>query len=242
MWSWALEDLVPFSPGVYWRLFAPENEAVWPAQLLLLAAGALLVLCLLRGWWPSGRWLGPALGAAWLWTGWQFVALRYGTLNWAAPTLAWGFYAEAALLAALGLSGRLGFARHGKAAQAGIGLLAAAVLLWPLLAPLDGRSWHDSEVFAVAPDPTAAATLALLALAERSRWTALLCVVPALWLAVSALTLFTLGAWQGWAVLAALLTGLAACAAAARLPPPEDPAPRSRRTRPGPASTGHSPT
>ena len=28
----ALEDLLPFSPRVYWRLFALENEAVWPGQ------------------------------------------------------------------------------------------------------------------------------------------------------------------------------------------------------------------
>ena len=64
----------------------------------------------------------------------------------------------------------------------------------------------------MAPDPTAAATLALIALAARSRWTALLCVVPALWLAISALTLFTMGSWQGWAALAALLAGIAAWA------------------------------
>ena len=211
--SWVPEDLLPFSARVYWRLFALENEAVWPAQPLLLAAGALLVLCLLRGRRPSGWWLSPALGAAWLWTGWQFVALRYGTVNWVAPTLAWGFYAEGALLAALGLTGRPAFARRGRGARMGIGLLAAALLAWPVFAPLDGRSWQEAEVFAVAPDPTAAATLALLALAERSRWTALLCVVPALWLAVSALTLFTMSAWQGWTVLAALLAGLAAWAA-----------------------------
>ena len=126
-----LEDLLPFEPRVYWRLFALENEAVWPAQPLLLAAGALLAFCLLRGWRPSARWLGPALAAAWLWAGWQFVALRYGTVNWVAPALAWGFYAEAALLAALGLSGRLLFAGRGRRAQAAVGLLAAALLAWP---------------------------------------------------------------------------------------------------------------
>ena len=98
----------------------------------------------------------------------------------------------------------------GKRARAGIGLLAAALLVWPILAPLDGRSWREAEVFAVAPDPTAVATLGLLALAARGRWTALLGVVPALWLAVSALTLVTMGVWQGWAVLAGLLAGLAA--------------------------------
>lgn len=211
--SWALEDFIPFSPRVYWRLFALENEAVWPVQPLLLAAGALLVLLLSRGRRPSGQWLGPALGAAWLWAGWQFVALRYGTLNWAAPTLAWGFYAQGALLAAFGLSGRLDFGGEAPTARARIGFLAAALLAWPLLAPLDGRSWREAEVFAVTPDPTAVATLALIALAVRGRWTGLLCVVPTLWLAISALTLVTMGVWQGWAVLAALVAGLAAYAA-----------------------------
>ena len=216
--SWTLEDLLPFSPRVYWRLFALENEAFWPVQPVLLAAVALLLLCLLRGWRPPPRWSGPVLGAAWLWTGWQFVALRYGTVNWAAPTLAWGFYAEAAMLATLGLSGRLAVPRRGRGAGLGIGLLAAAALVWPILAPLDGRSWREAEVLALAPDPTAVATLGLLALAPRSRWTALLCVAPALWLALSALTLVTMGAWQGWAVLATLLAGLAAWAVPGRSP------------------------
>ena len=208
--SWTLEDLLLFSPQVYWRLFALENEAVWLAQPVVSAAVALLALTFILGRRPSGRWLGPALGAAWLWTGWHFVALRYGTVNWLAPTLAWGFYAQAALLAGLGLSGRLVFLRRERDAWFGLGLLAAAALVWPLLAPLDGRPWREAEVVALAPDPTAIATLALLALAERSRWSALLCVAPVLWLAVSAVTLVTMGAWPGWAVLAALLAGLAA--------------------------------
>ncbi|MDE0148916.1 MAG: DUF6064 family protein [Rhodospirillaceae bacterium] len=222
--SWAPEDFLLFSPRAYWRLFALENAAAWPAQLLLIAAGAVLLFGMVRGRRPSGRWGGPALGvalgfalgAAWLWAGWQFLALRYGAINWAAPMLAWGFYAEGALLAALGMSGRLAFTGRGTRARAGIGLLAAALFAWPLLAPLDGRPWQEAEVFAIAPDPTAIATLALLALAPRSRWTAPLAVVPALWLAISALTLFTMGAWQGWAVFAALIAGLVACTAPGR--------------------------
>ena len=152
----ALADMLPFEPRVYWRLFQLENEALWPVQPLLLAAGAALLYGLLTDRRPSGRWLGPLLGAAWLWTGWQFVALGYGAINWAAPRFAWGFYAEAALLAALGLAGRLAFSRRGPGARAGVGL------------------------------------------------------PPALWLALSALTLFAMDSWQGWAVLAVLAAGLAA--------------------------------
>ena len=58
------EDLVPFAADAYWRLFASANAAVWPVQPLLLAAGAVGVLWLLRGPRPSWAWLGPALGAA----------------------------------------------------------------------------------------------------------------------------------------------------------------------------------
>ena len=47
--SWALEDLLLFEPQVYWRLFALENESVWPAQPVVLAAVALLALCFIRG-------------------------------------------------------------------------------------------------------------------------------------------------------------------------------------------------
>ena len=211
---WTLEDLLLFDAPVYWRLFALENAALWPAQPVVLAAAVLLILWLLRGRQPSGRWLGPALGAAWLWSGWHFVALRYGSVNWAAPTLACGFYAEAALLSgARPLRPAVFVLRR---APGGLGLLAAAVLVWPLFAALDGRPWGEAEVVALAPDPTATATLGLLACAERSRWTALLCAAPVLWLALSALTLVTLGAWQGWAVLAALLAGVAAWAAPRR--------------------------
>ncbi|MDE0050442.1 MAG: DUF6064 family protein [Rhodospirillales bacterium] len=213
-----LEDLLLFDARVYWRLFALENAAVWPAQPVAAAAALLLVLRLLRGRRLSGRWLGPLLGAAWLWSGWHFVALRYGTVNSAAPTFAWGFYAEAALLAALGLSGRLVLLRQGPGAWAGLGLAAVAAFVWPLLARADGRPWGEAEVVVLAPDPTALATLGLLACAGRNRWTALLCAAPVLWLALSALTLVTLGAWQGWIVLAALLAGIAAWAAPGRTP------------------------
>ena len=198
--SWTLEDLLLFSPQVYWRLFALENEAAWPAQPVVLAAGVLLALGFILNRQPSGRWLGPVLGAAWLWTGWHFVALRFGTVNWLAPTLAWGFYAEAALLAGLGLAGRIVFP---KPRTRRLGWVSASSRQrWS--GPFSRRSTDGPGTrprsLAIAPDPTAIATLGLLALAARNRWTALLCVAPVLWLALSTLTLVTMGAWQGWAV------------------------------------------
>lgn len=73
-------------------------------------------------------------------------------------------------------------------------LFAAALLLYPAIAPLMGRSWMAAEVFGLAPDPTAIATLAFLAVTSSGwqRW--LLMLIPVLWCLLSATTLSVMGA------------------------------------------------
>ncbi|WP_420799541.1 DUF6064 family protein [Noviherbaspirillum sedimenti] len=65
------------------------------------------------------------------------------------------------------------------------------------------------EMFGLAPDPTAVATLGLLLCTSRVPW--LLLALPLLWCAISGATLFTMGAPDAWvapatALLALLLT------------------------------------
>ena len=63
----------------------------------------------------------------------------------------------------------------------------------PVLGPLFGRSWSQIEVFGVAPDPTAVATLGVLLLGSgRVRWE--LMALPLLWCAVSGATLLSMDA------------------------------------------------
>jgi hypothetical protein len=71
-------------------------------------------------------------------------------------------------------------------------------LLYPLAAiGVEGRSWRSAELFGIAPDPTALATLAAAALAAgRARWA--ISIVPALWCAVSGATLWAIGADGAW--------------------------------------------
>jgi hypothetical protein len=70
--------------------------------------------------------------------------------------------------------------------------LVAAFAGYPLLAPLSGRPWLQAEVAGLAPDATVAATFALMLLATRPPW--VLLAIPCVWAAVSAATLWTLGA------------------------------------------------
>ena len=74
-------------------------------------------------------------------------------------------------------------------------LLAAALAVFPALAPLDGRSWWQAELLGIAPDPTCAATLGALLL-WRAPWYAW--VIPLLWCAISSATLVTLRAPGAW--------------------------------------------
>jgi hypothetical protein len=205
-WTYRPEDFLLFSPRVYWRLFELHNDALWPGQLAALAL--LLTLAVLAAVRPPGhgRLVAAGLALAWVVSGWTFVWSRYATINWAAEYLAPLFAAEALLLALVATFGGLRGARRGAAALVGwtLVLLAAAM---PLAAPLFGRSWATAEVFALAPDPTAIATLGLaLTLAGRAAlW---LLPIPLLWCAASALTLWTMGEPSLWLPLAACLATL----------------------------------
>ena len=76
------------------------------------------------------------------------------------------------------------------ASTPGVALVAYAVLLHPLIAPLTGRPWVQAEVFGIAPDPTAIATLGVILAATRAHWHLL--ILPVIWCVISGLTLWTM--------------------------------------------------
>jgi hypothetical protein len=189
-WStYTLSDLLMFSARTYYRLIEHYNRDTWPLHLLAAGAGVVLVLCARRTDARSGRLAAVLLGLCWLWVAWGFHAARYATINTAAPYFAAGFAVQGALLL---LAGNLHANRDGP----GQVLLLLALLGYPLLAPLSGRPWPQAEVFGMAPDPTAAVTLALLALAPRASW--VLWPVPLLWSAISGATLWTMQVRYAW--------------------------------------------
>ncbi|EKV32476.1 hypothetical protein C882_2555 [Caenispirillum salinarum AK4] len=215
--GYSLRDMLLFSRETYVRLFTLTNQAHWPLPIIAGLAG-LAGLWLMRGrrvW--HGRVLLALTGAGWLWTGWVFLIQRYGTINWAAPWAGYAFLAEGALLLALAITGRRPRTdRRDAAAGAAWALLAAAVLVLPLVYPLLDGQWMRAAPFGIAPDATAAGTLAVLALI-RGGWAALAVPVPMAWLAASAVTHDLLGMTAVAVGLGlAALAGLAVRVAAAR--------------------------
>lgn len=194
-WTYSLSDFLLFSPRVYYRLFELHNQALWPVQIPVLALGLGLLLLLVRRATGSNRIIPAALGALWLWIGWAFVWQRYATINWAVVYVAPAFAVQGLLLLWVGtIRGSLEFRpRTGVGRIVALRLFAFAVFVYPMLALLSGRPWQATEIFGIAPDPTALATLGMLALAAgRGRW--ILFVVPALWCVISGATLWLLEA------------------------------------------------
>jgi len=173
------------------------------------------------------------LAGGWLWVAVMFHLRRYAEINWAAAWFGAAFVLQAGLLlvvagARLRRGGR-GPVAHGCAAAAGVatrpagkrdavglGLLLFALLVQPFVGVGLGRPWTQAEVFGLAPDPTALATLGLLLMlrptgrVERGRqggaggaiaW--MLWPLPVLWSLVSGATLWAMQAPDAWLMPAA---------------------------------------
>jgi uncharacterized protein DUF6064 len=191
-WTYSLSDFLLFSPRTYYRLFELYNAAMWPLQILALALGVAVLGLLLRDTAWRGRAIAAILAACWLWVAWAYLWQRYDTINWAASYFAVGFAIEALLLIWTGIvRDRLGFlSGAGPVGAAGLCIFLFALVGYPLIGPLNGRPWRQAEIFGLAPDPTAIATLGVLVAAHRPRWSLL--IIPLIWCAISAATLWTM--------------------------------------------------
>jgi len=215
--SYTLTDFLLFAPRTYYRLIVLHNAELWPLHLAVLVAGAGILGLVLadRPAW-RGRVIALLLAAAWLFVAWAWLFQRYDGINFAGRWFALGFAVEAALILLVGAWGnRLRPApRAHPAGIAGVAIFVAALALYPLLSPAFGRGLASAEVLAIAPDPTAVATLGLLLVPARVPW--LLLPIPVAWCAVTGLTLWTMEAPDAIvAPLAAIVVlGLAAWKAA----------------------------
>lgn len=195
--TYTLADLLMFSATTYQRQIEIYNDAIWPAQIAGLAIAGLILWRLRKPGRASDRAIAGLLGLCWLWVGLVFHLQRHSAINWAAELYGWAFLFQAG---ALVLLGALGLFRlrplSGWSDRAAFCLFLLAVIGVPLVQNLAGRGITEIEYFGVLPDPTAAATLALLALGHgRGRW--LLAVIPVLWCLVAGLTAWGLGLWSG---------------------------------------------
>ena len=195
-WSYRPGSFLLFSQRTYGSLVASYNADIWPLQAVLVTLGlaALVVAALSRS--PlHARLVWLLLGGAWCWVAWAFHIRRFSTINWAAEYLAWVFVLQGMALLWTGVV-RPGLSfqpRSPTRSALGVGIVAVALLGWPVVGLGLGRPWAQAESFGSFPDPTAIATIGFLTLAPRApRW---LLVIP--------LVVVALGWAMAWALQAA---------------------------------------
>jgi len=202
-WTYTLQDFLLFSPRTYYRQFELYNLAIWPGQIVALAAGLAVLRLLWRPSERSGAEIALLLAIAWSFVAGAYFFTRYATINWIAPCYAAGFVIQAMLLVWIGVARRrLRFTVDGTTGNVGLCIYLFALLIMPLTGPFLGRPLPQAELFGLAPDPTAIATLGLLLIAPGRHVISLL-IIPVLWCAVSAATLWTMGSPNAWIMMAA---------------------------------------
>ncbi|PKM20380.1 MAG: MFS transporter permease [Gammaproteobacteria bacterium HGW-Gammaproteobacteria-15] len=224
--SYQLQDFIPFSADVYFRLLERISETWWPLHLLGLALGAAALLLALK---KRDRLVWLLIAPVWAFVAAVFFMQHYAQLNWAGHYVGYAFLAQAILLLLLALAGvsrgKVPAAKMSAVAGSrpavimvrlgiaiGFGIALTGLLALPLMAPLSGAGWWQAQVFGLHADPTAITTLglALMLLWGWRLW--LVAFIPMLWLLLSGLTLSVLQATEAWLVfpvLAAALVGIA---------------------------------
>ncbi|MFO7581720.1 DUF6064 family protein [Guyparkeria sp.] len=188
--SYRPADLLMFSPEIYVRLFERLNLAAWPVQILLPALAAGIVLLANSRHPHAHRLAATGLAAAWGLAAWWFFPL-YAEINLAAPWLATLFAAQSLLLLLVAAGPGLRLDRRSGTWWPGLALLLWGMALHPLAGLATGRDVAGAELFALAPDPTAIATLGIVLMAhDPGRWR--LAILPLAWCAISAATWWSL--------------------------------------------------
>lgn len=197
---------VPFSAEQFFGVFAAYNEAVWPAQILLTAAAAAVVVLAIRYGHRSGRWVAGFLAVLWLWTGVAYHLLHFVEINPAAAAFGGLFVVQAILFSVWGARRtiELGWRPDAYGVVAGV-ILVYALVVYPLLGAASGHPYMASPTFG-APCPAVIYTFGILLLARRvPLW---LLVVPAVWAVIGSSAVFAFGVVQDVGLLVSALVAV----------------------------------
>ncbi|MDH5661331.1 MAG: DUF6064 family protein, partial [Gammaproteobacteria bacterium] len=159
-----------------------------PLHLIALVFSLVIIYAL----WKKPAWAGRVIAAllilSWIWVAWAFLFERFYHIHIVANWYAFGFILQAGLISWYGvIKNQFSlFVQSKFRINIGLVLLFIALIIYPLIAFVTGRSWLQFEMFSLAPDPTVLATFAILFLCKVS---AVLYVVPIIWLLISGITL-----------------------------------------------------
>jgi Family of unknown function (DUF6064) len=189
--SYRLSDFILFSQTAYYRQFELYNQAFWPLHIVAIIFALMIFNALWKKPVWAGRLVAILLVVSWLWVALAFLYQRFYQIHVVADWYVFGFILQAGLITWYGvIKNRFNmFVSNRLKINIGSGLLFIAFIFFPFIAFITGRSWMQFEMFALAPDPTVLATLAILLFYKVPM---VLYAIPIIWILLSAMTLFVM--------------------------------------------------
>jgi hypothetical protein len=168
---------LPFTPEQFFDVFRQYNDAVFPAQGLLIAAAVFILV--LAGFGSNGRSIYVLLACLWLWMGVVYHLMFFCRINPAALIFGTLFVTQGVIfLIAAWRRPRVEIQRN-VAGVVGVLVAAYALIAYPALAYALGQRYPATPTFGL-PCPTTIFTFAVLLWTQPPRpiwaW-----AVPALW-------------------------------------------------------------
>ena len=168
------QPTMPFTTQQFFEVFRRYNEAVWPAQAVLLGLGLAAAYLAWRPLAWSDRFITVALAVLWAWMGVVYHLIFFLPINPAASLFGGLFILEAILILGAGLQGRLRFRASRDARGVDRGHSAP---VWVPAVPLGRQElWtrlsREFDVRAAMPDDHCDAGFDVVGLPARPRYRA----------------------------------------------------------------------
>jgi hypothetical protein len=175
----------PFSLAQFLDVFRRYNDAVSPAQEILVCLAIVAMVSVSRARRGGSKVASAVLAALWIWTGVVYHYVFFRPINPAATLFAIAFVLQGALIAWLGVvRTSLRFeARVGWPRAIGGATMLYALVGYPLIGIALGHTYPAAPTFGV-PCPTTIFTLGMLVWAIPPRSRAVV-VIPTLWSVVA---------------------------------------------------------
>lgn len=195
--------MLPFTVEQFLAVFASYNRAIWPAQFLAYALGAVAFALSFRGGGRADRTISAILAVLWAVTAIGYHLTFFAVINKAAYAFGALFFIEAAALAYTGVyRNRLNFGLAADpAAWVGVFFVVYAAALYPLIGIATGHSYPELPMFGVTPCPVTIFTLGMLLLTANPP-SGYLLAIPLLWSLIGGSAAILLQIPQDWLLLA----------------------------------------
>ena len=199
---------LPFTVEQFFGVFRAYNEALWPAQVLLLALAlaAIGLVAFPRRW--SGVGVSAILVFLWGWLGLAYHLAFFTAINPLAYVFSAVSVAGAVVFAWHGIVRRTLEFRLSRSARTAVGgcLVLFALVVYPALSVYTGHRYPATPTFGL-PCPTTIFTIGLLAFLVPPYPRSVL-LVPVLWSLVGSQAAFLLGVPQDLGLLIAAAVGV----------------------------------